>query len=222
MEMRDFEAIFDIAADRHGGAAAVEAKFEPMKTAAELAAIPEDRWLSQFTRSIFQAGFNWTVIDAKWDGFEAAFDGFDPEALAFADDTRFDAWLQDTRIVRNGTKIAAVRDNASFILSLRDQGGVAQVIADWPGSDFIGLLDMLKTKGARLGGTSAQYALRFMGRDGFVLGQDVVARLITEGVIDKPPTSKLAMRAVQTAFNTWQDQSGRGLAEISRTLALSV
>ncbi len=220
--MRDFETIFDVAAGRHGGADAIEAKFTPMKSAVALAAIPEDRWLSQFTRSIFQAGFNWTVIDAKWDGFEATFDGFDAEALAFADDARFDAWLQDTRIVRNGTKIAAVRDNASFILSLRERGGVSQVIADWPGADFIGLLDMLKTKGARLGGTSAQYALRSMGRDGFVLGQDVVARLIAEGVIDKPPTSKTAMRAVQAAFNTWHDQSGRGLAEISRTLALSV
>jgi len=49
-----------------------------------------------------------------------------------------------------------------------------------------------------------------------------VARLIAEGVIDKNPTSKTAMKQVQAAFNVWQDESGRSLTEISRVLALSV
>ena len=125
-------------------------------------------------------------------------------------------------VVRNGTKLRSVIDNAIFIQELRDEGGIAKTFADWPSSDFIGLLDLLKTRGARLGGNSASYALRFIGKDSFILSQDVTARLIAEGVIDKPATSKTAMRAVQTAFNTWMDQSGRGLTEISRTLALSV
>ena len=29
------------------------------------------------TRAIFQSGFSWKVIEAKWPGFEEAFDGFD-------------------------------------------------------------------------------------------------------------------------------------------------
>ena len=66
------------------------------------------------------------------------------------------------------------------------------------------------------------YAMRFMGRDGFILSGDVTMRLMTEGVIDKPAGSKTSMRAVQSAFNEWMDQSGRLLAEISRILAMSV
>ena len=52
--------------------------------------------------------------------------------------------------------------------------------------------------------------------------RDVTTRLIVEGVIDKPATSKTALRVVQAAFNTWMEQSGKSLTEISRVLAMSL
>lgn len=220
--MHHFHEIFGIAAGRHGGETALEAKLTKPIPPAELAEIPEDRWLSIISRCVFQAGFNWKVIEAKWDGFETAFDGFDVGRCAFMDDEKFDNLLQDTRIVRNGTKIETVRDNAAFLLELREQGGAGTVLGGWPSTDFIGLLARLKSDGARLGGSTAQYAMRFAGRDSFILSADVTARLIAEGVIDKPATSKTAMRAVQAAFNEWMDQSGRSLTEISRVLAMSL
>lgn len=220
--MHHFDELFGLAAGRHGGEAALEAKLTKPVSPADLADVPEDRWLSTLSKCVFQAGFNWKVIEAKWDGFETAFDGFDVGRCAFMDDEKFDALLGDTRIVRNGTKIATVRDNAVFLMELREQGGAGQVLGGWPSTDFIGLLDLLKSGGSRLGGSTAQYAMRFAGRDSFILSQDVTARLIAEGVIDKPATSKTAMRAVQGAFNEWMDQSGRSLTEISRVLAMSV
>ena len=220
--MHHFDEIHALAAARHGGPAALEAKLTRPASAAELAALPEDRWLSVITKCVFQAGFNWKVIEAKWDGFEAAFDGFDIGRCALMDDEKFDALLQDARIVRNGTKIATVRDNAAFLLELRDEGGAGQVLGGWPSTDYVGLLDLLKRRGSRLGGTTAQYAMRFAGRDSFILSRDVTARLIAEGVVDKAPTSKKAMTQVQAAFNTWMDQSGRSLTEISRVLAMSL
>ncbi|MCA0905319.1 DNA-3-methyladenine glycosylase I [Ruegeria marisrubri] len=220
--MRSFDEIFDIAASRHGGVEAFEAQLTKPKSHEELAAMPDDRWLSIITKCVFQAGFNWKVIENKWDGFEAAFDGFDVGRCAFMDDEKFDSLLQDTRIVRNGTKIAAVRDNAAFLLELRNEGGAGQVLGGWPSDDYVSLLAMLAKRGSRLGGASAQYAMRFAGRDSFILSRDVTARLIAEGVIDKPATSKKAMGAVQRAFNSWMDQSGRSLTEISRVLAMSL
>ncbi|SHE50804.1 DNA-3-methyladenine glycosylase I [Ruegeria intermedia] len=220
--MHHFDEIYGLAADRHGGIDALEQKLTRPKSTDELARMPDDRWLSILTKCIFQAGFNWKVIEAKWDGFEAAFDGFDVGRCAFMDDEKFDALLQDKRIVRNGTKIATVRDNAAFLLDLRAEGGAGKVLGGWPSTDYVGLLDMLARRGSRLGGASAQYAMRFAGRDSFILSRDVTARLIAEGVIDKPATSKKAMAAVQQAFNTWMDQSGRSLTEISRVLAMSL
>ena len=220
--MHHFDHIYQIAAERHGGPEALEGKLDRPKTASELAAMSEDRWLSIITKTVFQAGFNWKVIEAKWDGFEAAFDGFDVGRCAFMNDEKFDALLQDTRIVRNGAKIAAVRHNAAFLLELRDKGGAGAVFGGWPSTDYVGLLAMLGKQGSRLGGASAQYAMRFAGRDSFILSRDVTARLIAEGAIDKPATSKKAMNAVQDAFNTWMDQSRRSLTEISRVLAMSL
>ncbi len=220
--MHHFDEIYSIAAQRHGGPDALEQNLGKPKSLAELASMPEDRWLSIITKCIFQAGFNWKVIENKWEGFETAFDGFDVGRCAFMDDEKFDSLLQDTRIVRNGTKIATVRDNAAFLLELRADGGAGQVLGGWPSTDFVGLLAMLGKRGSRLGGASAQYAMRFAGRDSFILSRDVTARLIAEGIVDKAPTSKKAMAAVQSAFNTWMEQSGRSLTEISRVLAMSL
>ena len=220
--MRHFDEIFAITADRKGGVAELEQMLTKPESPETLAAIPGDRWLSTMTRCIFQAGFSWKVIENKWEGFEAAFDGFDLGRCAFMDDDKFDALVADTRIVRNPIKIATVRNNATFLLELRDEGGVGRVLGGWPSDDYVNLLEMLKKRGSHLGGMSGQYAMRFMGRDSFILSRDVTSRLIAEGVVDKSPTSKTALRAVQAAFNTWRDQSGRSLTEISRVLAMSI
>ena len=219
--MRTLDDIRAIALDRHGGEAALRDKIGNM---ADPSGLTDDRVLAQFSKSVFNAGFNWKVIEAKWPGFEEAFHGFDVARCAMMDDVWLDQLLQDTRIVRHGSKIQSVRDNAVMLQELAAEHGIpaAQVIGNWPAEDFIGLLDLLKTRGTRLGGTTAQYALRFLRVDGFILSRDVVARLVAEGVIDKAPTSKAAMRNVQEGFNAWRAQSGASLIEISRVLALSI
>lgn len=217
--MRSFDEIYEISATRHGGAEALETKL--IRPDPNVAALPEDRWLALMTKCIFQAGFSWKVIESKWPGFEAAFDKFELGPNAFMDDEKLDSLLRNTEIVRNGAKIQAVHDNAVFLMDLRTEGGAGAVFGNWPDSDFIGLLDMIKKRGSRLGGGTGQMVMRFAGRDGFVLSKDVTGRLIAEGVIDKPANSKTALKAVQAAFNDWQQQSGRSLMEISRVLAFS-
>lgn len=221
--MRNFDGIFEIAANRKGGAEALEALLSGPKSEAEIAAIPDDRWLAAMTRGVFQAGFNWKVVDAMWPGFEAVFDGFDVGRCAMLNEEDFGRLVSDTRIIRNGAKIRSVQHNAVFVQSLRaEYDGAGKAIAAWPVTDFIGLLELFKKGGSRLGGTTGQYLLRSQGKDSFILTQSVIARLIAEGVIDKPPTSKKALADVQAAFNMWMEQSGRSLTEISRVLALSV
>ncbi len=174
-------------------------------------------------KCLFQAGFHWKVIEAKWPGFETAFEGFDPSRVSFYGDEEVDRLLSNTGIVRNGAKIMAVIENARFLTDLAaEHGSAANVFADWPEDDFIGLMDMLAKRGSRLGGATGQRVMRWMGKSSFILSQDVCARLIAEGVVAKAPTSKRDLAAVQAAFNTWRAQSGRSLTEISRVLALSV
>jgi 3-methyladenine DNA glycosylase Tag len=221
--MRSFAEIYAIAAARHGGEAELEAKLSKPLSLSEIAEIPDDRWLAGMTRSVFQAGFNWKVIDAKWPGFEEAFDKFDIAACAYRLPEDFDALTQDKRIVRNPVKIASVQANAQFIEEVAEEhGSFGRWIADWPREDFVGLVAELGKRGTRLGGATTHYFLRFAGVDSFIFSPDVVTRLIAEGVIDKAPTSMKARNAAQQAFNQWADESRRSFTEISRILAFSV
>jgi len=222
--MRGFDEIYALAAERKGGAEALEGLVAQhrSKTVAELIATPDDRWLSQMTKCVFQAGFNWKVIDNKWPGFEAAFHGFDPPLNAAMSDDEFDVHLKDTRIVRNAQKILSVRANAQFVVDLaREHGSAARFFAEWPDDDFVGLLEVMKKRASRLSGETAARFFRFMGRPSFITSRDVTAALIEAGVIDKPPTSRKDLQAVQAAFNAWGAQSGRSLTEMSRVLAMS-
>jgi 3-methyladenine DNA glycosylase Tag len=224
---RSFDEIFALAAARKGGAEAFEATLPKPKSPAEVAAIPDDRWLATMTRAVFQAGFSWKVIESKWPGFEAAFWGFDPGRCSMMSDEDFDRLVQDRSIVRNGAKIRSVAENATFLRELAAENGpghgsAAKAFANWPPEDFAGLLTMVKKRGSRLGGTSGQYFLRTMGVDGFVLSRDVVRALIREGVVDREPTSQRDLAKVQAAFDHWRAESGRPMAQISRTLACSI
>lgn len=221
--MQDFDAIYRIAADRQGGPDALEARLTRPVPAAELAEIPADRWLAAMAKCLFQAGFNWSVIEKKWPDFEAAFDGFDVARVAFYHDGDMDRLLADKGIVRNAAKISAVIANARFLQDLaQEHGSAGAAFANWPNADYVDLLQLIAKRGSRLGAVTGQRMLRSMGRDSFILSQDVTARLIAEGVVDRPPTAQRDMRAVQDAFNTWSAQSGRGLTAISQTLAFSI
>ena len=221
--MRDFDAIYKIAADRKGGPEAFEATLSRPKSSEELAAIPDDRWLSQMSKCIFQAGFNWKVVENKWPDIEEAFHGFDIGRAGFMTDEEIGEHLSNPKVIRHGKKIAAIRDNAQFLAELaKEKGTAARVFAEWPVEDYVGLLALLKKRANRLGGNSAMYFLRFMGVDSFVLSRDVVAALIREGVVDKSPSSKKDMERVQEAFNSWCRQSGRPLTHVSRVLACSI
>jgi 3-methyladenine DNA glycosylase Tag len=224
--MRSFEEIEALAAEKKGGPeklAALLGEHNPPKSEAELEKIGDDRWLAMFTKCVFQAGFSWKVIEQKWPGFEEAFEGFDVARLSFLPDEAFEALLKDSRVVRNGIKIKTVQDNAVFLKDLAvEHGSAAKFLAHFPVTDQIGLMETLKKRGSRLGGNTGQLALRFMGKESFLLSGDVVNALIRENVIDNDRMSKKNLNAIQAAFNDWKETSGRTLNEISRILAFSV
>ena len=224
--MRSFEEVELLAAEKKGGPeklADLLAEHNLPKTEAELEKIGDDRWLAMFTKCVFQAGFSWKVIEQKWPGFEEAFEGFDIARLTFLPDEDFEALTKDTQIVRNGAKIKAVQDNALFLKDLAaEHGSAARFFARYPVEDQIGLMDLMKKRGSRLGGTTGQLALRFMGKESFILTGDVVNALIRENVIENDRMSKKNQKEIQVAFNDWKATSGRSFNEISRILAFSV
>jgi 3-methyladenine DNA glycosylase Tag len=221
---RKFGPILKLAAGHHGGQKAVLAKSANAQAVRELSRVPADRLLSVMTRCVFNAGFNWKVIEAKWPGFELAFEGFDPARLAFLGDEMIDSRCTDERIVRNGQKIKATLENARFVAEVEaKEGGFGKFLATWPADDQTGLLDWLNKRGARLGGATGQYFLRFAGWDAWIASSHVCAALVREGVLTKPEaTAKRDLAALQAAINDYHADSGLPRAQISRLLALSV
>ncbi len=221
--MKTFADIRALAAHHHPDLEARLAAHDGPKAPDELRAMPDDRWLAQMTRCVFQAGFVWKVIEAKWDGFEAAFEGFDPNRVSFFSDDDIARLASDARIVRNGQKITATVENARLVADLSaEHGGFGHFMAGWPSQDQAGLLALLKTRGSRLSGMTAQYFLRFSGWDAWILSADVGTALVREGVVDKPPTSKAAIAKSAAAIAQWAKEGGSSQSEVSRVLALSV
>ncbi|MGH6778014.1 MAG: DNA-3-methyladenine glycosylase I, partial [Bradyrhizobium sp.] len=94
--------------------------------------------------------------------------------------------------------------------------------AQWPSSDEVGLLDLLAKRGNRLGGNTGQMFLRFVGYDGFVTSQDVIACLRDAGLdIGSEAKSKSDPAKVQAQFNAWAEQTGLPFVHLSRICAMA-
>lgn len=221
--MEHFSHTLARATERKGGEQQLASLLSQPASAEQLMTLNDAECLAQITKVVFQSGFAWRVIEQKWPGFEKAFWQFDPNKLVLLDDGHIERLMQNSEIVRNGQKIKTVPINAQLILDVKRQhGSFGQFLAQWPTDDIIGLWQYLKKHGARLGGNSASFVLRRLGKDTFVLSRDVTAHLINQGVIDKPATSKTALKQVQQAFNTWQQQVPLPLTQLSQIIALSV
>jgi len=219
-----FKTIRARAERRKGGAESLARLLPPKPNTEALAGLSDDRVLAEMTKRVFSAGFAWSVIEAKWPGFEEAFLGFEPGPLSLKPDEFWDRLTKDTRIVRNAAKIMSVRANASFIIDVaQEHGSFGKFLAKWPSSDEVGLLELLAKRGNRLGGNTGQMLLRFLGWDGFVTSRDVVACLRDAGLdIAEAVTSKRDLAKVQAQFNVWHEETGLPYVQLSRICAMSI
>jgi 3-methyladenine DNA glycosylase Tag len=222
--MSGFDDIQSRAQSRKGGARALKALLPKVATNKQLIELADDRYLAMMTKSINQAGFSWKVIENKWPSFEEAFLGFDPRKLSYLSPEQWEAFTSDKRVVRNWQKIKALQDNVFFVQDeSRRSGGFGKFIAQWPVDDQIGLMAYLKKNGSRLGGQSALWFLRRVGKDCFIPARDVVVLLRSIGLdIAENPTSKRDLNKIQAQFNEWHIETGLPYSHLSRIAACSV
>jgi 3-methyladenine DNA glycosylase Tag len=177
-------------------------------------------YLSEMSRRVFRAGFRHAVVDAKWPVISAAFHQFDPVRVAMMSDEELEALMTNSGIIRHWRKIKATRDNAAFVLDIgREYQGVGRWLADWPVNNVVGLWQEIKKRGTSLGGNSAPAFLRMVGKDTFLLTNDVIAVLQAHRIIDKPSSSLRVLGQLQIQFNEWAEESSRPLCQISRMLS---
>ncbi|MDO5711612.1 MAG: DNA-3-methyladenine glycosylase I [Micrococcales bacterium] len=76
----------------------------------------------------FQSGLSWATILRKRPAFRAAFDDFDPDAVAGYGPAQVERLMGDPGIVRNRRKIEATIGNAGATIRLRPQGGLPDLV----------------------------------------------------------------------------------------------
>jgi 3-methyladenine DNA glycosylase Tag len=119
-------------------------------------------YLEVMTKAVFQSGMSWQVIEAKWDGFREAFEGFDARKVARFTPDDVDRLVQDTRIVRNRRKIEATVDNAVEMLALdREHKGFREYLRSH--HSFDETVADLKRRFRFLGDTGSYYFLHVVG-----------------------------------------------------------
>jgi hypothetical protein len=90
-------------------------------------------FLEHLSRSVFEAGISWRVVEAKWDGIREAFHGFDPAQVAAMPPAEIAAVENDSRVIRNKAKIRATVQNAREVLAILDQyGSIRGYLASFP------------------------------------------------------------------------------------------
>ena len=220
--MVDFDRIIAAATDRIG-AEALAGRLPEVRDPAALAALPDDRYLSQLCLRVFRAGLKHSLVDAKWPAFEEVFNGFVPAAVMAMPDEAVEALMSDRRLIRHWGKLRSVRDNAAALDAVsREHGGFGRFLADWPKTETIELWAALAKRFQLMGGDSAPRFLRMVGRDTFVFTPSVIAALLQWGVAETEPKGKAERQRLQVQFNDWAAATGRPLAHLSVILAASV
>jgi DNA-3-methyladenine glycosylase I len=86
--------------------------------------VHEDRVLFEFLiLEGAQAGLSWMTILKKRENFRAAFDQFDPQAVARYDERKEAELLANPGIIRNRLKIEAAIQNARALLNVNEEFG---------------------------------------------------------------------------------------------------
>jgi hypothetical protein len=114
------------------------------------------------TKAVFQSGLSWRVVEAKWDGFDDAFAGFDPAAVAALTGDDVDRLAADPHIIRNRRKIEATISNAEMMLRLDgDPGGFTGWLRSH--ADFDSTVGALRGEFRFLGDMGAYFFLYVVG-----------------------------------------------------------
>lgn len=89
----------------------------------------EERGLyERISLEAFQAGLSWATILRKRPAFRAAFDNFDPAAVAKYEEDDVQRLMTNAGIVRNRSKIEATITNAHATIRLRQKGGLVDFV----------------------------------------------------------------------------------------------
>ena len=123
-------------------------------------------YLEIMSKSVFQSGMSWKVVENKWPGTKAAFHGFDVQTVANFNELDIEQLTTDTRVIRNYRKLNAVVSNARKMLELdKEYGSFQKYLRSHGGFDET--LNAIRKDFKFMGPTGIYVFL-------YILGEDVI------------------------------------------------
>ncbi len=83
----------------------------------------DDKLFEFLILETFQAGLSWITVLRKRENFRKAFDNFDYKKIAKYQQSKIDALLLDTGIIRNKLKVNATVTNAQAFIKIQEEFG---------------------------------------------------------------------------------------------------
>jgi 8-hydroxy-5-deazaflavin:NADPH oxidoreductase len=158
------EAAALVARIKSGDTAAADPLTVPFEKLRDHAPDDPAFFLEHLSRSVFEAGISWRVVEGKWDGIREAFHGFDPVQVAAMPPAEIAAVENDSRVIRNRAKIRATVENAREVLAILDEyGSIRGYLASFPHASAAGA-DM-RRRFKFLGDTGTRRLLTSASRD---------------------------------------------------------
>ena len=121
-----------------------------------------DDYLEVMSKAVFQSGMSWKVVEAKWSTTREAFYDFDVRRVANFDERDLERLEQDTRVIRNSRKLAAIVSNAGRMIELDTEHGRFQSYLRSQ-DDFGDTLQMIKKDFKFMGPTGIYFFLYVVG-----------------------------------------------------------
>ncbi len=121
-------------------------------------------YLDVMSKSVFQSGLSWKVVESKWPSTQEALQHFEPKVVATLTDDDLDELTQDTRVIRSRRKLNAVVYNARRMLELEQEHGSFQNYLRSHG-DFENTLKDVKKQFKFLGDAGTFHFLWVVGED---------------------------------------------------------
>lgn len=123
-----------------------------------------DDYLEVMSKAVFQSGMSWKVVEAKWETTREAFDNFDVVKVAAYNEKDLDDLTQDTRVIRNYRKLAAIVSNAQKMIALDQEHGSFQKYLRSQ-DDFDATLTTIRKDFKFMGPTGIFYFLWVVGEE---------------------------------------------------------
>ena len=119
-------------------------------------------YLEAMSKSVFQSGMSWKVVESKWPSTRDAFHNFEITTVASLTEKDISNLAQDTRVIRNRRKLEAIVGNARRIIELEEEYGGFQKYLRSHG-DFETLVKDLRKQFKFLGDTGSYIFLYVVG-----------------------------------------------------------